>query len=164
MAASLFSPVAAFTGIQIAKVTTNGDTTTIFVFDTSGGLALSSFQLVSPQAEQFTGVSAGVYTVTEEAAPGWVPPKVECVGTINVGDVSTFTYLSNGVTVDYVEGDQVVCTFTNSPIAPRPTEAPPVGGVVMPANTFAIAAPWLAIVGLVGCIGTVAVVAKKREK
>jgi len=38
----------------------------------------------------------------------------------------------------------------------------PVGGVVMPANTFAIAAPWLAVIGLVGCIGTAVVVAKKR--
>jgi hypothetical protein len=32
----------------------------------------------------------------------------------------------------------------------------------MPANTFAIAAPWLAVIGLVGCIGTAVVVAKKR--
>lgn len=40
--------------------------------------------------------------------------------------------------------------------------APAVGGVVMPANNLAIVAPWLAIVGLVG-IGTVVVVAKKRE-
>jgi hypothetical protein len=40
----------------------------------------------------------------------------------------------------------------------------PVGGVVMPADTFALVAPWLAIVGLVGCIGTVVVVAKKRRQ
>jgi hypothetical protein len=42
------------------------------------------------------------------------------------------------------------------------TVAPPVGGVLTPANTFAIVAPWLAVIGLVGCIGTVVVVAKKR--
>ena len=39
-----------------------------------------------------------------------------------------------------------------------------VGGVVMPANAFPIVTPWLAVIGLVGCIGTVVVVvAKKRE-
>jgi len=41
--------------------------------------------------------------------------------------------------------------------------AGPVGGVVIPANKFAIVAPWLVIIGLVGCIGTVVVVAKKRR-
>jgi hypothetical protein len=40
----------------------------------------------------------------------------------------------------------------------------PVGGVVMPTNTFTIVVPWLALIGLVGCIGTVAVIARKREK
>ena len=38
-----------------------------------------------------------------------------------------------------------------------------VGGCVQPVNTFALLSPWLAVIGLVGCIGTVAVVAKKRE-
>jgi hypothetical protein len=38
----------------------------------------------------------------------------------------------------------------------------PVGGVVVPANTFALVSPWPAVIGLVGCIGTAAVVAKKR--
>jgi hypothetical protein len=38
-----------------------------------------------------------------------------------------------------------------------------VGGVVIPVSTFAILAPWLAVIGLVGCIGTVVVVAKKRR-
>jgi len=41
--------------------------------------------------------------------------------------------------------------------------APAVGGVVMPAGMFAILAPWLAVIGLVGCIGTVVVVARKRR-
>jgi hypothetical protein len=39
----------------------------------------------------------------------------------------------------------------------------PVGGIVAPVNTFAVLAPWLAVIGLVGCIGTVVVVAKKRR-
>jgi len=39
-----------------------------------------------------------------------------------------------------------------------------VGGVLMPANTFALLSPWLAVIAMVGCIGTIVVVAKKREK
>jgi hypothetical protein len=38
-----------------------------------------------------------------------------------------------------------------------------VGGVVIPVRTFAVLAPWLAVIGLVGCIGTIAVVVKKRR-
>jgi hypothetical protein len=38
-----------------------------------------------------------------------------------------------------------------------------VGGVVMPANSFAIVAPWLAVIGVVGCIGVVVVVVKRRR-
>ena len=38
-----------------------------------------------------------------------------------------------------------------------------VGGCVQPVNTFALLSPWLAVIGLVGCIGTIAVVTKKRH-
>jgi hypothetical protein len=44
------------------------------------------------------------------------------------------------------------------------TSTAPVGGVVMPANMFAIAAPWLAFIGLVGCVGTVVVVSNRCKK
>ena len=37
-----------------------------------------------------------------------------------------------------------------------------VGGIVIPVRTFAVLAPWLAVIGLIGCIGTVALVTKKR--
>jgi hypothetical protein len=43
------------------------------------------------------------------------------------------------------------------------TAAPPVGGVAIPANTLAILGPWLAVIGVVGCIGTIVVIAKKRQ-
>jgi hypothetical protein len=49
----------------------------------------------------------------------------------------------------------LVLTFGNAAAA--------VGGVVIPVSTFAILAPWLAVIGLVGCIGTIAVVVKKRR-
>jgi hypothetical protein len=38
-----------------------------------------------------------------------------------------------------------------------------VGGCVQPVNTFTMLSPWLAAIGLIGCVGTVAVVAKKRH-
>jgi hypothetical protein len=40
----------------------------------------------------------------------------------------------------------------------------PVGGVISPVNTLAVLAPWLVVIGLVGCIGTVVVVAKPWRK
>ena len=39
-----------------------------------------------------------------------------------------------------------------------------VGGCVQPVNTFALLSPWLAAIGLVGCISTVALVTKKRRQ
>jgi hypothetical protein len=42
------------------------------------------------------------------------------------------------------------------------TCCPAVGGCVQPVNTFTLLSPWLAAIGLVGCIGTAVVVAKKR--
>jgi hypothetical protein len=39
-----------------------------------------------------------------------------------------------------------------------------VGGCVQPVNTFALVSPWLVAIGLIGCIGTVVVVAKKRRQ
>jgi len=50
----------------------------------------------------------------------------------------------------------LVLTFGNAAAA--------VGGVVIPVKAFAVLAPWLAVIGLVGCIGTVFVVAKKRRQ
>jgi hypothetical protein len=38
-----------------------------------------------------------------------------------------------------------------------------VGGRVQPVNTLALLSPWLAVIGLVGCIGAVAVVVRKRR-
>jgi hypothetical protein len=40
---------------------------------------------------------------------------------------------------------------------------PAVGGCVQPVNTFALVSPYLAVIAVLGCIGTVVVVAKKRQ-
>jgi hypothetical protein len=50
----------------------------------------------------------------------------------------------------------LVLTFGNAAAA--------VGGIVIPVRTFAVLAPWLAVIGLVGCIGTIVVVAKKHRQ
>jgi hypothetical protein len=43
------------------------------------------------------------------------------------------------------------------------TQPAPVGGVVEPVNYLMMLSPWLAVIGLVGCVGTMVVVNKKRE-
>jgi len=99
---------------------------------------------------------SGEYTVTERVPPGWVL-TVSCAGLNNLPPTSFFEYIPGGVIITITEVDGVDCTFTNSPIAPA------VGGVVIPANTLSLVSPWLAVIGLVGCIGTIVVVAKKRR-
>lgn len=49
-------------------------------------------------------------------------------------------------------------TFTTDPTCPA------VGGVVTTVNAFSILAPWIAVLGLVGCIGPAVVVAKPWKK
>jgi hypothetical protein len=44
-----------------------------------------------------------------------------------------------------------------------PSNCCPVGGCVEPVNTFAVLSPWLAVIGLVGCVGIVAMAKKRRS-
>jgi hypothetical protein len=159
LAASLFSPVAAVGYVVIKKTTTNGDTTTIFHFiRTNPDGSVHPFDLTGGERDTSPGVvPPGVYKFMEvDVPPGWVLTSVYCEGFIMVPNPSTFTYISGGVIIGYVAEDSVTCVFTNSPAAA-------VGGVVTPANNFAILAPWLALIGVVGCIGTVVVVARRRK-
>jgi hypothetical protein len=61
------------------------------------------------------------------------------------------------VTVTGAEEDEQSVVFNNE------GGACAVGGIVMPVNTVALVSPWLAAIGLVGCIGTIVVVAMKRR-
>jgi hypothetical protein len=159
LAASLVSPVAASGRIEIVKVTTNGDTTTEFPFEVSGDVH-DSFELASgdePYLIYPGDVETAKVAVIELVPDGWVLTNVNCEGLPVVDrEPSTFEYIAGGVVIVFVAPDDVVCTFTNSP-----EEA--VGGVVIPVNTLVVLAPWLVVIGLVGCIGTVAVLAKKRS-
>jgi hypothetical protein len=53
-------------------------------------------------------------------------------------------------------GHTVGLEITGSPAAP-------VGGVVLPMNKVIVFAPWLAVIGLVGCVIVVGVVVKRRR-
>jgi hypothetical protein len=55
----------------------------------------------------------------------------------------------------------VILHYLGQP-SPAPTGTP-VGGVIEPVNRLSVLAPWLAVIGLVGCISTAVVVAKKRR-
>lgn len=167
LAASSLSPVFAVEGaITLKKITTNGDTTTnfyFFVYEPDGSWTQFGLRGGDEQSEgRIEDPDPGKYTVSEEAGSGdWIL-TVFCEGLIDVPQPSTFEYVSassgtlGGVIIIYVEGDTVDCTFTNSP-------AKAVGGVVTPTNTFALVAPWLAVIGLVGCMTIVIVVGKKRR-
>jgi hypothetical protein len=84
----------------------------------------------------------------------------------NTGSVATSWFVvaagasgSYSVTVSYFGQASAPVQFTVS----QP-QRPPVGGVVVPVNTFAILGPWLTVIALVGCIGTVVAVAKSWKK
>ena len=162
--------------IDIAKVTSNGDVTTQFTFDVSGPASFSSVVMLTGGAfSQLLSPDEGTWTIAEVTPSGWVLVDISCsitvvteavvVGSFGVlsyapqTDGSSFTVdlAGRSVTIQYGLPDIVECTFTNSP-------AGPVGGVVMPTNNFAIAAPWLAFIGLVGCVGTVVVVSNRCKK
>ena len=93
----------------------------------------------------FSADSTGAYTTTDKS--GLVAGSYSALA-------QDFSYGASppGTCVDF--------TVSSQP----PVTAAPVGGVVMPANTFAMVSPWLALVGVVGCIGTIVVVAKPWKK
>jgi len=146
-------------GITIVKVTTNDDTTKVFHFTESFAGQVSSFDLRGGESLPPVGISydwqPGVHTFLEDVPPGWVL-EVSCGA-----EGSTFNYIPGGVQITFVEGGAVECKFINSPAPPVGGVA--VGGVVLPANTFALVAPWLAVIGLVGCIGIAAMIVKRRR-
>jgi hypothetical protein len=109
----------------------------------------------------YSGVPADVtYVFTElvsENPPGWVFKDITCEQIAGNGQTG-WEIEGPSVTIHHdTANDIVFCSFTNR------GPSPAVGGVPAPVNTVTILAPWLAVVGLVGCIGTVVVVAKKHQ-
>lgn len=72
----------------------------------------------------------------------------------------------NTITASVSEGqivESVSASFEVPSTCPGVRSCAAVGGCVEPVNKLSVLSPWLAVIGLVGCIGTVVVVAKKRQ-
>lgn len=81
--------------------------------------------------------------------------------------IPVFSTSGNDVSFKVTDGG----TFDEDTIAGQITDpigagfaGAPVGGFIEPVNAFAVLSPSLAVIGLVGCIGVVVVVAKKRRQ
>jgi hypothetical protein len=117
LAAPSFSPVAAIPEISVHKVTTNGDTTTKFhILISYSGQPSLECNLISGGGCTLLGISSGTFSVVETVPRGWILTNIECQTTSS----SSFSFIANGVIIDYVTGDDVRCTFTNSRIPPIP--------------------------------------------
>lgn len=89
-----------------------------------------------------------------------------------VGAASNAPALSSQVTMTWGPGesDWAIVGFPLRPVGAGGRgggvgeELMPVGGVVVPTNNFAIMSPWLAVIGLVGCIATVVVMSSRWKK
>ena len=165
LAGSLFSPVGGvdpLRGILVNKITSNGDITTIFLFEVSGQISDSFERVGNGKPRYMELTTSSQVTVIEKVPPGWILVDISCQGEAKVGaEPSTFEFIpGEGVIIHFVEPDLVECTFTNSPAAP----AAPVGGVMESVNKLAILAPWLTIVGSVGAILAVIIRSWKKTE
>jgi len=170
LALSSFSPVAASGAITVKKLTTNGDATTIFEFRVTAPcnpncIDFAPLFLAGGEEGPLKYISgSNVYTVKEVVPDGWVLYDISCEGPPVVGrEPSSFEFiLGVGVIITLVAPDSVTCTFTNCPVGNCPSPEA-VGGAVTTVNTFSVLAPWLAVIGLIGCVGTAVVVGRKRH-
>ena len=183
LAASMFSLASApepDLPISVHKDTTNGDTTTLFHFTLSSGSSASAVDLAGGDSHGFN-VMAGTFILRETVPSGWALEKIECGillaevpggGVYAAGSFGVASYepqyqpstwevnlADHSVTIVLVVEDYVACTFTNSP-----AQRVPVGGFIEPINTLAIAAPYLALFGVIAAIAIVVVKPwKKRD-
>jgi hypothetical protein len=166
--------------ISVGKVTTNGDTTTLFHFTlSSGGQVVGTADLTGGTIPHAFDVASGTFILQETVPSGWVLTDISCryladdvvsvggnvfaAGSLGVASyepadtISTWTVnlADHSVTIIFDDVNIVGCTFTN---APAPAGAP-VGGIVEPVNKLAVFAPYLALLGV---IATVAVIYWKR--
>jgi hypothetical protein len=88
--------------LTILKVTSPAGGTG-FAFD---GGALGAFTLDDGGSQAFTDLAAGAYVVTETPAADWEFASIEC-------DALDYVVDGASVTVNLVEGEAAVCTFTN---------------------------------------------------
>jgi len=89
---------------QDFSFTTTGEGLTGFILDDDSDPTLSNTKV-------FNGLTSGTYTITEESASEWTLASKSCVSS-GTGSVATET--TNGVSINYVGGEDVTCTFTNT--------------------------------------------------
>jgi hypothetical protein len=169
--------------IYVYKVTTNGDTTTLFHFTltSSGGQVVGTTDLAGGTSHQFTNIVPDMLVLKETVPSGWALTKISCgyisdvvsvggnvfaAGSLGVASyepadlLSTWTVnlADHSVTITLAEDDFVGCTFTNA----RAPAGAPVGGFMEPVNKLAVFAPYLALFGVLAVVVIAAGPWKKR--
>jgi hypothetical protein len=155
LAASSAGHVYAQWSISVRKIAIGGEDTDFGFKVVHPGGQVETFLLKDGGWKGWPGV-VGDYVFTEMAIPpGWVLRSIDCTLFDEDGQSSWEVDLANARVTVHALYEYVSCIFINERIA--------VGGVVAePVKTFAILGPWLAVIGLVGCVTAVAVVVKKR--
>jgi len=138
----------------------------IRVLDSAKNNLMTPLTLTHPHPTVWWDVDLSAYDVVASGEFYLVWQQVEMMTAGPGGDISGFksrSYRGASPTTWILDPNQD--NFLIRAVVENATPASaPVGGVVMPTNTFALVSPWLAVIGLVGCIGTVVVVAKKRRR
>jgi hypothetical protein len=148
--------------------------------DGTNGVTWNDANYVAASPGSSTPWTAGGEWTTEDAASleiiysgGWIAPwdvtgivQDWACGARNYGFMIRYPVGEEGNDIRFVyfdskeaENDPIL-TVTFEPSGGCPAA---VGGAVTPANNFVIVAPWFAVIGVVGCIGTI-VVAKPWKK
>ncbi|OGM16265.1 hypothetical protein A2V55_00730 [Candidatus Woesebacteria bacterium RBG_19FT_COMBO_37_29] len=102
---------------QDFNFTTLGSGLSNFILDDDSGSDATYLN-----TKTFNGLFSGAYTVTETTVLGWTLSPITC---ISGGTGSTFSQITNGITINLVAGENVTCTFTNirAQVAPTVTTA-----------------------------------------
>jgi len=90
-----------------------------FTFVTTGN-GLSSFTLDDDadgtllNMTTFNSLLAGTFTITEDSMPGWSLFSKTCVTDGTSNSPSTFSPITDGISINLVAGENITCTFTNT--------------------------------------------------
>jgi hypothetical protein len=138
-------------------------------------VSISANIFIGEAAGGGTGVAAAsplAFTYEVLSVPDGLVGKYDCGRRPLLGDTTLSAVICTFVVSESARCGHYTVTVTapldgSEPSSPAPFDvAGPccaVGGSVQPVNTFTLLSPWLAAVGIVGCIGTAAVLAKKRR-
>jgi len=111
-----------------------------------------------------TGMTIRIYYTDQEVAAVGIDPQTLQIYLWSGGSWGSLPTTTGSD--QYGKYLQIVIAVPTSEYGPmgQGRSGGPVGGVVVPVNKLALVSPWVAVVGLVACIGTIVVVAKKRHQ